>query len=66
MTGGRSDKDTVAQYSETGFEKYLAKLNKGRSMHACTQFVDESGKTVCFINNFQKVTIVTLLFYIVS
>ena len=54
MTGGKSDKDTVAQYSETGFEKYFAKLNKGRSMHACTQFVDESGNTVCFIKQFSE------------
>merc|ERR1711874_1516 len=38
----------VTQYSEAGFDKYLAPLNQRRFNHACTKFVDESGNTVCY------------------
>ena len=48
MTGGFSAKDTVDQYSETGFDKDLARLNQGRRLHACSKFVDDNGKTVCY------------------
>ena len=54
VTGGFDGKDTVAQYSETGFEKYLAKLNQGRHHHACSKFVDENGKTVSFTKLFKE------------
>ena len=48
MTGGDPASDTVTRYSEAGFDQDLAKLNKGRRLHACTKFVDGSGKTVSY------------------
>ena len=46
VTGGHPGIDTVAQYSETGSYTYLTVLNEGRYRHACSKFVDLSGKTV--------------------
>ena len=48
MTGGDPARDTVTRYSETGFDKDLANLKQGRRLHACTKFVDGSGKTVSY------------------
>ena len=46
--GGEPATDTVTRYSQTGFDKDMAKLNQARRLHACSKFVDESGKTVCY------------------
>ena len=48
MTGGARARYTVTQYSESGFDKDLANLKQGRRLHACTKFVDGSGKTVSY------------------
>ena len=37
---------TVAQYSQSGFEKYLAPMKTARRSHACSKFVTENGDTV--------------------
>ena len=57
VTGGYNGLDKVAQYSETGFDKYLANLNEGRDRHACTKFVDQSGNTVRYFFKFRTVYI---------
>ena len=46
VTGGQGSLNTVARYSETGFDQYLASLNQGRYRHACSKFVDDNGNTV--------------------
>ena len=37
---------TVVQYSIQGKVTYLAKMNTGRSAHACSKFVNDNGETV--------------------
>jgi len=49
VTGGYEDRVTVAQFSQTGFVKYLGNLNQGRRGHACSKFVDDSGKTALLV-----------------
>ena len=51
VTGGEIaavEVDTVTRYSETGFDKDLAPLKQGRRLHACSKFVDQNGRTVCY------------------
>ena len=48
VTGGYNGISTVTQYSETGFDKHLANLKQGRRLHACSKFVDQNGRTVCY------------------
>ena len=38
--------DTVAEYSQSGFVKYLTPMNTARRSHACTKFVTDNGETV--------------------
>ena len=38
--------DTVAEYSQSGFVKYLTPMNMARRSHACSKFVTENGDTV--------------------
>ena len=37
---------TVAEYSQSGFVKYLTPMNKPRRSHACSKFVTDNGDTV--------------------
>ena len=37
---------TVAEYSQSGFVKYLTPMNSNRRSHACSKFVTENGDTV--------------------
>ena len=37
---------TVAEYSQSGFVKYLTPMNTARRSHACTKFVTDNGETV--------------------
>ena len=37
---------TVAEYSQTGFVRYLPNLIQGRFNHACSSFVNGNGETV--------------------
>ena len=39
----------VAKYSQSGLVEYLPPLNQGRSEHACSSFISDSGETVGFI-----------------
>ena len=51
VTGGSNVK-TVAEYSQSGFVKYLTPMNTARKGHACSKFVTEDGDTVSqFINH---------------
>ena len=38
--------NTVAEYSQSGFVKYLTPMNTPRRSHACSKFVTEDGDTV--------------------
>ena len=38
--------NTVAEYSVSGFVKYLTPMNRARRSHACSTFLTESGETV--------------------
>ena len=51
VTGGRSSRQTVAEFTETGQYTYLADLQEGRSQHACSKFVDNNGQTVSLNKN---------------
>ena len=52
VTGGRelseADKalDTVAEYSQTGFVRYLPSMIQRRYYHACSYFTNGNGETV--------------------
>ena len=48
VTGGQdgSTQQTVAQYSITGEVTYLAELQTGRYLHACSKFMDQDGHLV--------------------
>ena len=37
---------TVAEYSQSGFVKYLTPMNSNHRSHACSKFVTENGDTV--------------------
>ena len=37
---------TVAEYSQSGFVKYLTPMNEPRRSHACSKFVTDNGDTV--------------------
>ena len=38
--------DTVAEYSQTGFVRYLPNMIQGRYQHACSYFTNDNEKTV--------------------
>ena len=38
--------ETVAEYSQTGFVRYLPNMIQGRFHHACSSFVNSNGDTV--------------------
>ena len=38
--------NTVAEYSQSGFVKYLTPMNTPRRSHACSKFVTDNGDTV--------------------
>jgi len=40
---------TVAEFTETGQVTYLADLQKQRSWHACSKFVDDNGETALLV-----------------
>ena len=52
VTGGanvsnwRTGIRTVAEYSQSGFVKYLTPMNEPRWGHACSKFVTDNGDTV--------------------
>ena len=52
VTGGYSGSEddkalyTVAEYSQTGFVRYLPNLIQGRIGHACSSFTNGDGETV--------------------
>ena len=51
VTGGRNGSrlasiSTVAEYSQSGFVKYLTPMNTPRRSHACSKFVTDNGDTV--------------------
>ena len=46
VTGGYDKPTTVAEFSEEGAVRYLARMNKGRHSHACSTFVGDNGETV--------------------
>ena len=51
VTGGYYSLQRVAQYSLTGEVTYLADLQQGRGVHACTSFIDDNGVTVSLVVN---------------
>ena len=38
--------ETVAEYSQTGFVRYLPNMIQGRYYHACSYFINGNGETV--------------------
>ena len=38
--------ETVAEYSQTGFVRYLPNMIQGRYLHACSYFKNGNGETV--------------------
>ena len=47
VAGGPTDGiSTVAEYSQSGFFKYLTPMNEPRRRHACSKFVTDNGDTV--------------------
>ena len=44
--GGNAAISTVAEYSQSGFVKYLTPMNEPRRGHACSKFVTDNGDTV--------------------
>ena len=60
VTGGRDPENwlygvkTVAEYSVSGFVKYLTPMTMARRSHACSKFVTESGDTVSYSKLFFK------------
>ena len=52
ITGGWSESEheralhTVAEYSQTGFVRYLPNMIQGRYLHACSYFINGDGETV--------------------
>ena len=60
VTGGEYSLQKVAQYSLTGEVAYLADLQEGRAVHACTSFIDDDGVTVSFVNIMKYLIIVML------
>ena len=38
--------DTVAEYSQAGFVRYLPNMIQGRFSHACSYFIKGNGETV--------------------
>ena len=52
ISGGHSWQDyddalqTVAEYSQTGFVRYLPSMIQGRYLHACSSFMNGNGETV--------------------
>ena len=61
VTGGVNSLQKVAQYSLTGEVTYLADLQEGRAVHACTSFIDDDGVTVNFLVNLVKYLIIVML-----
>ena len=53
---------TVAEYSQSGFVKYLTPMIIGKRSHACSKFVTADGDTVrnCYLNNYIHVLICVL------
>ena len=49
VTGGEYSLQRVTQYSLTGEVTYLADLQQGRYLHACTSFIDDNGVMVSSI-----------------
>ena len=51
VTGGEdgSTRQTVAQYTVTGDVTYLAELQTGRRIHACSKYLDGDGQLVSII-----------------
>ena len=54
VTGGVNSLQKVAQYSLAGEVTYLADLQEGRAVHACTSFIDDDGVTVSLVVNIIK------------
>ena len=52
VTGGHdgSTYQTVAQYTVTGDVTYLAELQTGRHLHACSKYLDNDGLLVSISN----------------
>ena len=61
VTGGGYSLQKVAQYSLSGEVTYLADLQQGRFLHACTSFVDDNGVTVSLVVNIMKYLIIVML-----
>ena len=61
VTGGGYSPQRVAQYSLSGEVDYLADLQQGRFLHACTSFVDDNGVTVSLVVNIMKYQIIDML-----
>ena len=51
VTGGEFSLQTVARYSLAGDVTYMADLQQGRELHACTSFIDDNGDTVSLLIN---------------
>ena len=51
VTGGYYSEQRVAQYTLAGEVTYLADLQQGRYLHACTSFIDDNGVTVSLLVN---------------
>ena len=61
VTGGYFSLGIVAQSSSTGEVTYLADLQHGRWLHACTSFLDDDGVTVSLVVNIMKYLIIVML-----
>ena len=61
VTGGVNSLQKVAQYSLTGEVAYLADLQEGRAVHACTSFIDDNGVTVSLVVNIMKYLMIVML-----
>ena len=61
VTGGYFSGRKVTQYSLSGEVTYLADLQQGRGVHACTSFIDDDGVTVSLVVNIMKNLIIDML-----
>ena len=46
VSNGHAGINTVAEYSQAGFVRYLPPMNTPRRSHACSKYVTDNGETV--------------------
>jgi len=50
LTGGLNYFNTVSEYGEAGFIRYLPDLNQGRFNHGCSYYEDEEGRKTYIVS----------------